>query len=245
MKRQNWRKLTVILALLLFPITIYYFSPYLILYGASEGVVTGSFIVFGVLFVLSLFGGRLFCGYLCPTSGLQECLNLVQVKKAKGGWLHSIRYIIWVIWLVAIGSMFAFAGGIKEIDFFYQTTNGISIAKPIAYTVYYVVIMGVLILQMLLGKRAFCHYVCWISPFMVVGARLGKWLKIPAIHMATQKEKCIGCRRCTEVCPMSLDVEKMAKVGKMGNSECILCGECIDCCPKKVIKYKVGRGDEL
>lgn len=41
MKRQKFRKLILISAMSLFPITIYYFSPDLIIQGATEGVVTG------------------------------------------------------------------------------------------------------------------------------------------------------------------------------------------------------------
>ncbi|MGN0157328.1 MAG: hypothetical protein ACI39N_08760 [Lachnospiraceae bacterium] len=53
MKRQNVRKLILIISMLLFPITIWYMSPYLIMQGAMEGIVTGSFIVF-LLMLLGL-----------------------------------------------------------------------------------------------------------------------------------------------------------------------------------------------
>lgn len=42
MKRQNIRKLILIISMLLFPVTIWYMSPYLIIQGAMEGIVTGS-----------------------------------------------------------------------------------------------------------------------------------------------------------------------------------------------------------
>ena len=44
----------------LFPIIYYYFSPYLIIMGASEGVVAGSFITFSAMLIGSLFLGRFF-----------------------------------------------------------------------------------------------------------------------------------------------------------------------------------------
>lgn len=37
--------------------------------------------------------------------------------------------------------LFVNAGGFSEIDFFFQTTNGISVAEPFAYIIYYVVIL--------------------------------------------------------------------------------------------------------
>ena len=45
MNRQNLRKLLLMISMLLFPITIWYMSPYLIIQGAMEGIVSGSFIV--------------------------------------------------------------------------------------------------------------------------------------------------------------------------------------------------------
>ncbi|MFL7809385.1 MAG: 4Fe-4S binding protein, partial [Anaerolineae bacterium] len=65
-RRQRVRKALLYLSLLLFPATLYYFSPALILQGASEGVVNGSMLVFGLMFVAALFVGRAWCGWACP-----------------------------------------------------------------------------------------------------------------------------------------------------------------------------------
>lgn len=80
LNRQNIRKLILIISLLLFPITIWYMSPYLIIQGAMEGIVSGSFIVFACMLLGSIFFGRIFCGWLCPMGGMQECLFSVNEK---------------------------------------------------------------------------------------------------------------------------------------------------------------------
>lgn len=80
MKRQQIRKLLLIISLLLFPITLYYFSPVLIINAGLNGIINGSFIVFAFLFLLSIPFGRLFCSYLCPAGGLQECVFAVNEK---------------------------------------------------------------------------------------------------------------------------------------------------------------------
>jgi hypothetical protein len=50
----------------LFPLTIFYFSPYLIIEATSVGIVSGSMIVFAFLFLSSLvFGKRAGCHYIC------------------------------------------------------------------------------------------------------------------------------------------------------------------------------------
>ena len=67
MTLQKIRKFTLIISMMLFPITIYYFSPYLIIMAAMQHIINGSFIVFSMMFILGLFFGRLWCGFLCPT----------------------------------------------------------------------------------------------------------------------------------------------------------------------------------
>lgn len=80
MKRQQIRKLLLIVSLLLFPITLYYFSPALIINAGLNGIINGSFMIFVLLFLMSIPFGRLFCSYFCPAGGLQECAFTVDEK---------------------------------------------------------------------------------------------------------------------------------------------------------------------
>ena len=241
-KRQNLRKAFIVLTFLLFPVIFSYASPYLIIVGASSGIINASFIIFLILFVFSLFFGRAWCGYVCPAGGLQECLMLAQPKKTKGGKLYLIKYFIWVPWLCTIAFFFIKAGGIKKIDFFFFIHNGISISGPIQlFIIYYTVVFVFTVLSLIAGKRASCHYLCWMAPFMIMGTKFAGLLKLPTLHLKTDKTKCISCKKCSERCPMSLDVKNMVESEKMTNSECILCGECVDICPKKAIIYSYNR----
>jgi ferredoxin-type protein NapH len=70
MMRQKIRRTILLISFLFFPITLYYFSPALIIMGAAAGIIVGSFVLFGVLFVSSLLVGRGFCGWVCPGAGL-------------------------------------------------------------------------------------------------------------------------------------------------------------------------------
>ncbi len=56
--RQRIRKALVIIAFLTFPITMNFFSPYVIIDGAMNGIVNGSLVMFGLMFLVSLFLGR-------------------------------------------------------------------------------------------------------------------------------------------------------------------------------------------
>lgn len=238
MNRQNIRKLMLIISLLLFPITIWYMSPYLIIQGAMEGIITGSFVVFTCMLLGSIFFGRLFCAWLCPVGGMQECLFAVNAKNPKQGWKNYIKYAIWIIWIIAVILCFIFGKKEITVDFFYMTDHGISISNIYNYVIYYGIIFLVLIPAVLFGKRVFCHYFCWMAPFMVLGTQIRRVLHLPGLHIKVkQTDTCVSCGKCNRECPMGINVSELIKDGQIKNVECIQCGACIDGCSKKVLSY--------
>lgn len=198
----------------------------------------GSFIVFMTMLIASMFLGRVWCGYLCPAGGMQECAMRVNDTTSRQGVRNYIKYVIWIVWIITVIATFIMGKNDVTIDFFYMTDHGISIAEVYNYITYYGVI-GLLVVPCLIhGRRSTCHYICWMAPFMVIGSKLGQLLHLPQLHVEADKSKCISCKVCNRSCPMSLDVEKMVSEGSnVKCSECILCGECVDACPKKVLRY--------
>lgn len=237
MKRQNLRKLLLIISLLLFPVTIWYMSPYLIIRGAMEGIVSGSFIVFVCMLLGSIFFGRIFCGWLCPMGGLQECLCSVNERTPKQGWRNYIKIAIWIIWIAGVILCFVFRKQEITIDFFYMTDHGISITEIYNYVIYYGVIFLVLIPAVLFGKRVFCHYFCWMAPFMIIGIKIRQVLHLPGLHVRLEEKECISCGKCNKSCPMGLNVVELGKGSHDLGTECIQCGSCVDHCPKKALSY--------
>ncbi len=236
MPRQKIRKILIYISLLLFPATFYYFSPYLIIMSARAGIVNGSFIVFLALFFLSLFFGRLWCGWLCPGAGLEEACFAVQKKRVSPK-VDKIKYIIWIVWIALIAWMAILAGGYKEVDFFIQTKNGISVTDMQSLIMFLVVAAVILIITFIVGKRGFCHSACWMAPFMIIGRNISNRLKLPKLSLEAEKKKCVNCYTCTRNCPQSLEVHDLVQAGNMENTECILCGTCVDNCRKKAIRY--------
>lgn len=77
--RQKIRKTLLVFSFLLFPITIWYFSPYLIIQAASEHIMNGSFIVFVTMLVCISCGK---CNKTCPM-GLDVKTMVTEEKNAK------------------------------------------------------------------------------------------------------------------------------------------------------------------
>lgn len=241
MKRQGIRRTAIMISFLLFPVTMNFLSPYVIIAGANEGIINGSFIFFIILFTGSLFLGRVYCGWVCPAAFLQESCFGINDKKVKGGKSNMIKFFIWFPWLAGIAVAAIHAGGYKSMDLLYLTETGISVDSPEKYIMYYGVILIFVIFALIFGRRSMCHYICWMAPFMIAGKKVRRLLKLPSMQLDANSGKCIDCKSCVRKCPMSLDVNAMVKKGNMENSECVLCGECVDTCPKKAIKYSFGR----
>lgn len=240
MRRQQLRKLLLIVSFLLFPITIFYFSPYLIIGGLAEGIIAGCLFIFVTQLCMSLIVGRAFCGWLCPAGGQGEICTSINGKRVNRKY-RFIKWIIWIPWIGIIVFLMIKNHGILKSDFFYETIHGISVAQPGNYIIYYGVVFLIFILSVIYGRRAFCHYVCWMAPFMIIDNRIRKSIPIPSLKLDADKDSCVHCKKCTNRCPMSLPVEKMVTTNNMLDNDCILCGECIDVCPKSVIKYSFRR----
>jgi ferredoxin-type protein NapH len=241
-KRQRVRKAIMFCLFLTFPIIMNYFSPVLIAMGASEGIVNGSFIMFGFLFFAALFLGRAFCGWVCPIGGLQEACFMVNDKRIAGKKIDWIKWVIWGPWIGIILFLALRSGGYKKIQPLYLMENGISVSEPSGYIMFLMVLLVFVVLAFAVGRRAFCHTMCWFSPFMILGRKLRSTLQWPSLRLKSDKVKCISCKKCTESCPMSLDVNGMVQSETMDVTECILCGTCVDTCPRSVISYSFSTG---
>ena len=161
--RQRTRKALLFLSFLLFPLTMNYLSPYVILDGASQGILNASPVVFALMFLSALLFGRLWCGWGCPAGAIGELCFPVNERPVTLKKIDWIKWVIWIPWLALIGSSLILAGGYKTINLFLDTQNGISVAgsanRPIwiAYIIYTILIFLTFIRM---AARAFCG---WLS----------------------------------------------------------------------------------
>jgi polyferredoxin len=166
-RQKIWKGL-IFFSLFLFPAIFYYLSPVLIIQASSQSIINGSFIVFILMFLSSLYLGRAYCGWVCPSAGCQEAIFSVRDKKVFRG--DSIKWLIWVPWISSIVLLAIRAGGYQKIDFFYQTTHGLSIGNVQGLIAYFIVLIILIVLPaFVIGKRSFCHHICWMAPLMIIG----------------------------------------------------------------------------
>lgn len=237
--RQKIRRWLLIITILLIPITIFYISPIVASMGAKEGIVTGALLLYILLFIVSLFVARLWCGWLCPMGACQEVCSPVMKHTVPEGWRNWIKYGVTVLWLGMLAYTFYIAGGVRAVDPFYGTVNGLSITSLQILMMVVIIFSSILIIAFFTGRRGFCHVLCPIAGIMVFGRKIRNAVGWPALHLEADKDRCNDCRTCVKECPMGLDVNGMVRKGEMEKADCILCASCADACPQGAISYGV------
>ena len=192
-----------------------------------------------LLFVLSFFVARLWCGWFCPMGAWQEICSPVMKHTVQEGWRNSVKYGVTVIWVGLLAYLFIGAGGIRTIDPFYNTENGLSVTSLPAVIVLVVLFLILFVVAYFAGRRGFCHVLCPVAGLMVLGRKIRNLTGWPALGLEADASRCTDCKRCSKECPMGLDVNRMVRQGDMENADCILCASCADNCPKGAISFGV------
>ena len=171
--------------------------------------------------VAKIFGpllfGRGWCGYACWTAMVLDFLpyKVPEKPRRKIGW---IRYVTFAASLIFVAALFlAKAGNMERIMFW---------AFLIGNVIYYGV--GIVLAFVFKDNRAFCKYVCPITVFLKPTSYFALF------RVKCDTERCIGCGKCSRVCPMDVDVTDNSRRRKNG-TECILCMECVKNCPRNAL----------
>lgn len=240
--RQKVRRGLLTASLLLLPVTLYYFSPALSLQAAAAGLASGSLLVFAGLFVSALFLGRAFCGWACPMGGLQELTARLRGRPVARRRIRWIKYLVWGPWFLLLVYLILQAGGLRRAEFAYGTWHGISVADLQGLVILLTIALLFFLPALLVGRRASCHTLCWVAPFLIAGRAARNFLAWPALRLTGRPQACRRCGNCAGACPMSIDVPESLQAGGLETTDCILCGSCADACPAGAIRLEFRKG---
>lgn len=200
-----------------------------------------SFLV--VLGIISFFKGAIFCGKLCPAGASTEYLSRLVPTKYKINWskyvdITPIRYGMLTGYMILPFFCGLLACNYCNFYLFDLFTNYfiwgyfISLTSTLIITTFvWVIILG-LFTQ---GGRGYCNFLCPVGAVQNLIHALGcKFDFVSRINI--DKTKCIGCQKCSKVCPME-SIKIVQNKAQTNVYNCIICEECVYNCPVKAVSY--------
>lgn len=206
-----------------------------------------SLYVLGYIGLIGMFFGRAVCGWVCPFGFIQDLLYKIpifrKIKNLPGHrYLKYLKYVVLAIFVIILPAVVRGSSG-TGVPWFceYICPDGtllggipLSIANADVRAAIgwrfclKLAILAVIVVSGIKSYRPFCKYLC------PLGALYSLANPISFYRYSVDREKCISCGLCREVCDMDI------KVYEQPNSpECIRCGKCKRACPKGAIESSI------
>lgn len=218
--------------------------------GAMQAVIGNwnfkfAFYVAGFLMFVGALLGRFVCGWLCPFGLIQDLLHKIPFPKKIGTFrgdllLRKLKYLIFIVFVILLplfvvdilgqGSPWfcklicpagTLEGGIPLV----LLNQSMRSALGWLYA-WKNVLLAVTVFLSILVYRPFCKYIC------PLGAVYSVFNPVSVFRYRVDREACVGCGICADVCRMQVDPVKDAN-----HPECIRCGACKKACPTGAIRY--------
>ena len=186
-----------------------------------------------VLVFYLLFGGRIFCSWVCPVNVVTDAAAWSRRRLGiKTGRVPDANTRYWLLGGTLVAS--ALTGSLA-----WEWVNPVSLfhrARIFGMGGAVFVIGGIFLYDLLVASRGWCGHLC------PVGAFYGLLGKTALVRVAAPNRKaCDDCMDCFTVCPEPQVIRPaLKKVGQESPlilaSDCTTCGRCIDVCDKQVFK---------
>lgn len=214
------------------------------------------FLVFGELLIVAIVLGRWVCGWLCPFGYISDIIGRLSVHKliipnrvlkVKFYILFGIILILPAVGFLELGSassIFCYticpSGVIYGLLPYYTTTAlpgvkevlgdmGTHIGPFLLISFHFLILILFVLFVILISGRFFCRAIC------PVGAFLGLFNRISLVQVVHDKNKCVECDRCSQNCPMGIDLRRD---DFLTVSNCIRCGLCVKMCPANARRWR-------
>ena len=205
--------------------------------GSLQTVVGARTMPFYVLGTLMLFGvvlGRAVCGLLCPFGLVQDLLHKVPLRKRSlprlDRVLRWLKYVVLALLAVQKGMAPPFfcewlcPAGTLGAALPLMAANPAMRALAGALFSWKFAVLVLIVVAAIVIPRPFCRYLCPLGAFYSLFNRVSFY------RLSLNTERCIGCGRCAQICPMGIDARQ-----NTNSPECIRCGHCQSACPTQAV----------
>ena len=203
-------------------------------------------VTLAVIFVLTLIGPKLFCGYVCPVGAVQELIAMLtdklKIKRNRFSFTlaQSVRLFVFLVFIFISGTALlhgVFKGRVFALSLYdyINPFHGMEFGLDenlLGYAIHYLPF----ILTVLLAfkyYRPFCHFVCPIGLYT-------HWLEQVALFRITfKKHTCTTCNVCVQNTPCTAIAEILKETTL--RPDCYACNECITACPEGSFEIGIKR----
>ncbi|MBO6163445.1 MAG: 4Fe-4S binding protein [Lachnospiraceae bacterium] len=209
--------------------------------AAGEMLEINSFVkTLAFLLLLTIFAGRIFCGYACAFGSLGDFVYWCQTKIQKQRKKKTLRIPSKVTGILRYMKYLVLAG-ILMLCWFGKTDFITRLSPWPAFSLIHsrhfsaipiggAVLLVLVLIGMAWEPRFFCRFLC------PMGAIFSLLPVMPWAVIHRRRSQCLkGCSACSRRCPAGIDIvdQETGDIGNMG--ECFSCGRCIRSCPRKNI----------
>ena len=207
-------------------------------------------VIVGVLLVVTLIFGRIYCSVICPLGILQDIFGWIGRRFKKSRYTYSkpknwLRYSVLALFIIAL------LAGINSVVALlapYSAYGRIAqnIFSPVSLWAFhkeiYIRSIGTFAIAavtlIIIAVLAFRNGRTWCNTICPVGTILSFFSRFPLLRPVINTSKCVNCTLCAKKCKASCINTKEHKIDY---SRCVMCGDCISNCHKGAISYTTKR----
>lgn len=212
-------------------------DPYLFVQSLAAGFMPGATALIGAAIVVAfyaLFGGRLYCAWVCPVNAVTDAAAWLRRRLGlKSGRVPDANTRYWVL----AGSLLAAAATSTLV---WEAVNPVTIVqRSLIFGLggSLAVVIAIFAYDLLVAARGWCGHLCPMGAFYgLLGQK--SLLRITA----DQRGACNDCMDCFNVCPEPQVIRPaLKKAGQDSplilDRDCTNCGRCIDVCGRNVFHF--------
>jgi len=213
-------------------------DPYVVLQTFFTGQKVAGTALIGagiVLLFYILFGGRVYCSWICPVNIVTDVANGLRRRLDIKGGAHITRKArYWILGMTFILATMTGTIAWELVNPVSMLHRGIIFGMGMGW----VVIFAVFIFDLLVSRHGWCGHLCPVGAFYsLVGTQ--SFIRVNALD----RDKCDDCMDCFAVCPEQQVISPALKGARKGigpvitSGNCNNCGRCIDVCSKEVFHF--------
>lgn len=212
-------------------------DPYLFVQSLAAGFMPAATALIGAAIVVAfyaLFGGRLYCAWVCPVNAVTDAAAWLRRRLGlKSGRVPDANTRYWVL----AGSLLVAAATSSLV---WEAVNPVTIVQRsliFGFGGSLAMVIAIFAYDLLVASRGWCGHLCPMGAFYgLLGQK--SLLRITA----DQRGACDDCMDCFTVCPEPQVIRPaLKKAGQDSplilDRDCTNCGRCIDVCGRNVFHF--------